>query len=247
MIDANGEPAFCAGGNIIALYNGMTGQGDPDYPARFLTLEYRLCHAIHMLKTPCLVWSHGLVMGGGMGLFAGASHRVVTETSALAMPEIRIGLFPDCGATWLFNRMPPRLGRFVALTGATLGGEDALVCGLADRAIAHAAKNDVIEALTRVDDWSQAHAAVGRVLRRVSQEQPVTLPESKLLAHAATIREATDAATLAGIVSGIRKLTTSEDEWLAQAATNLANGCPVTAHLIHRQLGGGRFCRSNRR
>lgn len=241
VIQSSGDKAFCAGGNIVALYNSMTGQGDPDYPSRFLTLEYRLCHAVHRLATPCLAWGHGLVMGGGMGVFSGASHRVVTETSALAMPEIRIGLFPDCGATWFFNRMPPRLGLFVALTGATLGGEDALISGLADRAIEHAAKDDVMAALTRIDDWSAPHAAVSRVLRHVSQERPARLAESHLLAHAATIREATDAATLAGIVSSIRKLVSSDDPWLAESASNLDGGCPVTAHLIYRQLGGGRY------
>jgi len=241
IIQANGDKAFCAGGHIVALYKGMTGQGDPDYPARFLTLEYRLCHAIHSLATPCLAWGHGLVMGGGMGVFAAASHRVVTETSRLAMPEIKIGIFPDCGATWLFNRMPPRLGLFVALTGASLGAEDALISGLADRAIEHSAKDDVIAALARIDDWSAPHAAVSRVLRRISQERVPELAESKLLRHAGTIREVTDAATLAGIVGAIRKLVTHEDPWLAESAANLDGGCPVSAHLIYRQLGSGRY------
>lgn len=245
VIDANGDKAFCAGGNIVQLYNGMTGQGDPDYPARFFTLEYRLCHAVHMLATPCLAWGHGLVMGGGMGMFCGASHRVVTSASKLAMPEITIGLFPDCGATWLFNRMPPRLGLFLALTGAPLSARDALIAGLADRALAHAAKDDVLAALCRLDDWSQPHTAVDRVLRHLSQERPATLGDSRILDHAVAIREATDAATLAGIVSGIRRLGQSDngtgDEWLAEAAANLDGGCPVSAHLIHRQLGSGRY------
>lgn len=241
IIQATGDRAFCSGGHIVALYKGMTGQGDPDYPGRFLTLEYRLCHAVHSLSTPCLAWGHGLVMGGGMGVFAGASHRVVTETSQLAMPEIKIGIFPDCGATWFFNRMPPRLGLFVALTGASLAGEDALLSGLADRAIEHAAKDDVVAALARNEDWSAPHTAVSRVLRRISQERPATLAESKLLRHAATIREMTDAATLAGIVGAIRKRITHEDAWLAESAANLDRGCPVSAHLIYRQLGNGRY------
>lgn len=241
VIDSSGDRAFCAGGNIVALYKGMTGQGDPDYPDRFFTLEYRLCHAVHMLATPCVAWGHGLVMGGGMGLFSGASHRVVTEGSRLAMPEIKIGLFPDCGATWFFNRMPSRLGLFVALGGATLEAQDALVSGLADRAIEHAARDAVIDALTRITDWSQPHFAVDRVLRQNAKERPAELGASKLLEHAMTIREATDAATLAGIVGGIRKLVDASDPWLAEAAANLDGGCPVTAHLIYRQLRGGRY------
>lgn len=241
VIDARGERAFCAGGDIVALYKGMTGQGDPDYPDRFFSLEYRLCHALHMLDTPCVAWGHGLIMGGGMGLFSGASHRVVTESAQLAMPEIKIGLFPDCAATWSFNRMPARLGLFAALTGATLGAQDALVAGLADRAIAHEARDDVIDALTRISDWGAPHAAVDRVLRRFSQERLADLGVSKLLEHALAIREATDAATLGGIVAGIRKLSTHGDSWLIQAAANLEAGCPVSAHLIYRQLREGRY------
>jgi len=241
MIDASGDTAFCAGGDIVALYKGLTGQGDPDYPDRFFTLEYRLCHAIHMLATPCVAWGHGLIMGGGMGVFSGASHRVVTGTSMLSMPEIRIGLFPDCGATWTFNRLPDRLGLFIALGGARLNAQDALFCGLADRAIDHDAKAEVIDALTRISDWTQPHAAVGRVLRQSAKQRPADLGASRLLAHALTIRQATDAATLPAIVSGIRRLIDADDPWLAEAAANLEGGCPVTAHLIYWQLRGGRY------
>ena len=241
LIESTSERAFSAGSDIVALYRGMTGQGDPDYPARFLALEYRLCHAVHMLATPCLAWGNGLVMGAGMGLFSGASHRVVTAASRLAMPEIKIGLFPDCGATWFFNRLPPRLGLFVALTGITLSPRDALVAGLADRAIDHGAHAEVVEALQRIDDWHQPHAAVDRVLRRFAIDRPAGLGPSRLVEHVETIREATDAATLAGMVGGIRRLADHPDPWLAEAAANLDAGCPVTAHIIYRQLRGGRY------
>lgn len=241
VIDARGDTAFCSGGDIVALYKGLTGQGDPDYPDRFFTLEYRLCHAIHRLATPCVAWGHGLIMGGGMGLFCGASHRVVTATSMLAMPEIRIGLFPDCGATWTFNRLPDRLGLFIALGGVRLNAQDALFCGLADRAIDHAAKQDTLDALARITDWAQPHAAVGRVLRQCARERPADTGSSRLLEHALTIRQATDAATLPAIVAGIRGLASADDPWLVEAATNVAAGCPTSAHLIHRQLSDGRY------
>lgn len=241
VIDASGDTAFSAGGDIVALYKSLTGQGDPDYPDRFFTLEYRLCHAIHRLATPCVAWGHGLIMGCGMGLFCGASHRVVTGGSMLSMPEIKIGLFPDCGATWTFNRLPDRLGLFIALGGARLNAQDALFCGLADRAIDHAAKADVLDALTGISDWTQPHAAVDRVLRQCARERPAEIGASKLLEHALTIREATDAATLPAIVAGIRRLASADDPWLVEAASNLEAGCPTSAHLIHRQLSEGRY------
>lgn len=240
VIDASGDTAFCAGGQLVALYESLTGRGDPDRPERFFALEYRLCHAIHRLATPCVVWGHGLIMGAGFGIFCGASHRVATGESQLSMPEIRIGLFPDCGATWFFNRLPDRIGLFLALSGATLNARDALVCGFADRAIDHAARADVLDAVTRIADWTQPHTAVDRVLRRFAGERPAALTQSRLLMHALTIREATDAVSLPDIVNGIRRLADSGDPWLAEAAANLEGGCPVTAHLIHRQLRDGR-------
>src|SRR5450830_325664 len=85
--------------------------------------------------------------GGGVGLMAGASHKVVTETSRVAMPETSIGLFPDVGGSWLLSRMPQKSGLFLALTGAQIRAADCLFVGMADVAILQARKNDVIDAL----------------------------------------------------------------------------------------------------
>ena len=81
----------------------------------------RLDYLLHNYAKPLLVWGHGIVMGGGIGLMAGGSHRVVSETSRLAMPEISIGLFPDVGGSWILRQMPGHCGLFLALTGAQLG------------------------------------------------------------------------------------------------------------------------------
>src|SRR5690606_39398192 len=99
---------FCAGGDIVKLYQSMVDhpQGpNPDARA-FFSREYRRDYSIHRYSKPILCWGHGIVMGGGLGLMAGASHRIVTEASRIAMPEISIGLFPDVGGSWFLNRMP---------------------------------------------------------------------------------------------------------------------------------------------
>src|SRR6202000_2129901 len=98
----------------------------------FFSEEYRLDYHIHEYSKPVIVWASGIVMGGGLGLLAGGSDRVVTETSRSAMPEITIGLFPDVGGSWFLRRMPGRMGLFVALTGVSLNAHDAQVAGLAD-------------------------------------------------------------------------------------------------------------------
>ncbi|KAG0921480.1 hypothetical protein G6F32_015082 [Rhizopus arrhizus] len=106
------------------------------YARRFFEHEYRLDYRIHTYPKPVLCWGHGIVMGGGIGLMMGASHRVVSEPSRLAMPEVSIGLFPDVGGSWLLNRMPGRIGLFLALTGAHMNTADAFfaAAGVAGRA-----------------------------------------------------------------------------------------------------------------
>jgi len=158
LFQAAGEKAFCAGGDLQNLYQSMLAHHASDqkddvranrYACDFFAREYRLDYLIHTYPKPILCWGHGIVMGGGIGLMAGASHRVVTEKSRLAMPEIGIGLFPDVGGTWFLNRMPGKLGLFLALTGAMINASDARFTKLADYAIAQADKQQVIAALLR--------------------------------------------------------------------------------------------------
>ncbi|RJS93314.1 enoyl-CoA hydratase/isomerase family protein [Salinisphaera sp. Q1T1-3] len=242
LIDAVGDKAFCAGGDIVNLHRAITGEIAADYPARFFTEEYRLCHDLHRMRTPCIAWGHGIVMGGGCGLFSGASHRVVTETTRLAMPEIKIGLFPDCAATWFFNRLPSYLGYFVALTGASLNAADCLFAGLAEHAIAHAEKAAVLEALVTADWQGEAHATVTEALVAADKRAPgAVLGDSRLLQHAAVIRAATAGGDIAAIVERLTALAGVDDAWLAECGNNLVQGCPVTAHLIDRQLRDGRY------
>ena len=126
---------------------------------RFFELEYRLDYRIHTYPKPVLCWGHGIVMGGGIGLMMGASHRVVSEASRLAMPEVSIGLFPDVGGSWLLNCMPGRIGMFLALTGAQLNTADAFFAGLADFRLDHADWPKLLESLQDQPWAGQAQAA----------------------------------------------------------------------------------------
>lgn len=130
LIDGAGERGFCAGGDIRALYDGAKS-GD-SLPARFWANEYRLDVLIARYPKPVIAVMDGLVMGGGVGLSAHAAYRVVTERSAIAMPEVGIGYFPDVGVSFLLARAPWELGTYVALTGSRLNAQDAVICGLAN-------------------------------------------------------------------------------------------------------------------
>jgi len=122
--------AFCAGGDIRFFHQAALTD-DPDL-GHFFTEEYRLNHLIHTYPKPVIAFMDGIVMGGGMGLAQGASLRLATERSRLAMPETMIGLFPDVGGGYFLSRCPGHMGEYLGLTGQSVGAADALAVGLAD-------------------------------------------------------------------------------------------------------------------
>ena len=135
LLDGAGDRGFCAGGDIRALYQAAQStavSAADSLPARFWATEYKLNVLIARYAKPVVAVMDGLVMGGGVGLSAHAAHRVVTERSAIAMPEVGIGFFPDVGASFLLARAPGDIGTYIALTGQRLGAADALTCQLAD-------------------------------------------------------------------------------------------------------------------
>ena len=155
-IRGEGARGFCAGGDIKRV-RSMIVAGDLDGLAAFWADEYRLDHLFATCPKPIVSLAHGLTLGGGMGLASHASHRVVTESTRLGMPEVLIGLSPDAGGLWLYGRAPGSTGVFAALTAAQLSAGDALYMGLAD----HFVPDDRVEEL--LDDLQQvpADAALG--------------------------------------------------------------------------------------
>ncbi|WP_018680724.1 enoyl-CoA hydratase/isomerase family protein [Actinokineospora enzanensis] len=130
LIDGAGERGLCAGGDIRAIHDDARA-GGRTAPA-FWADEYRLNARIATYPKPYIALMDGIVMGGGVGVSAHGSVRVVTERTRLAMPEVGIGLAPDVGGTYLLARAPGELGTHAALTGAPVSGADAIHCGLAD-------------------------------------------------------------------------------------------------------------------
>ncbi|MGP9834167.1 enoyl-CoA hydratase/isomerase family protein [Marinobacter sp. NSM] len=230
-LEAEGDKAFCAGGDIVSLYRSMTEPGKLGEGDQFFTEEYELDYQIHTFPKPIICWGHGIVMGGGIGLMVGASHRVVTEHSKLAMPEVSIGLYPDIGAGWFLNRMPGRTGLFLGLTGARMNAADALYTGMADRFVSHGLKGRVIEALVS-SNWQDAPAAsvVNSVLRQFEQQSQDALPESLVRQHFNEIQQATDADSLEQVVSRLQELG-SRGDWLGKSVKGLASASPTSLAL----------------
>jgi enoyl-CoA hydratase/carnithine racemase len=153
-------PAFCAGGDIRFLRQAAL-DGDPRLED-FFTEEYTLNHVVHSYPKPVVALMDGVCMGGGMGIAQGATLRVATGDSRLAMPETQIGLFPDVGGGWFLSRCPGRLGEYLALTGQVLGAGDAIAAGLADVMLPSDRLTALQEAMTDqpMDNGSQALAVV---------------------------------------------------------------------------------------
>ena len=235
-LEGEGERAFCAGGDIVQMYNSMTPVGERNpYIEDYFAAEYRLDYLIHVYQKPLICWGHGVVMGGGMGLMQGASQRVVTEKSKLAMPEITIGLYPDVGGSFFLNRAPGKTGLFAGLTGIHLNAGDALFMGLADVFIHAERKSEVLSGLQDMALSGQPatdHALVHRLLREMS---PNETPVSPVREHLDSINQACDAATLPEVAEALLRLK-EQDDWLHRAASTFERGCAQTAWLVWEQL-----------
>jgi enoyl-CoA hydratase/carnithine racemase len=236
ILDATGDKAFCAGGDVVALYNAMrsTPAGHvPQAAAAFFEHEYRLDYAIHKYPKPIVCWGHGIVMGGGIGLFAGASHRVATERTRLAMPEISLGLYPDVGGSWFLSRMPGQTGLFAALTGCPLNASDALYAGLADAIVAHADFGRLLESIANAT-WHGDQGRDGEQLTQLLQAlRAQSVPAPNLQPNAALIDRLCESRDLAQIAPALLALCNHQDVWLAQAARVFAAGSPTSARLAH--------------
>ena len=156
--------AFCAGGDIRFFHQALLS-GDPR-PEDFFTEEYTLNHLIHTYPKPYIAFMDGVVMGGGMGISQGASHRLVTPRTKMAMPETTIGLFPDVAGGYFLSRCPGHVGEWLALTGTTLTAGEAIALGLADHCIEVAQQADVWHALAQFE--SPDHTTIGALIATYS-------------------------------------------------------------------------------
>src|SRR4051812_8096461 len=230
VIDAAGPRAFCAGGDIRALHAG--GQAKDGLAEAFWREEYVLDARIARYPKPVVPLMAGLIMGGGVGISAHARHRVVTDTTALAMPEVGIGLIPDVGATWLLSRAPGETGTYLAMTGERIGAADVIALGLADHYVPQARLEELGEALAAIPGGN-ADAEVAEVIGRIAEAPG----PSRLLEK----RDAIDVLFRFDEVEEIVAALEAEgSDWARGLAAGISTRSPTSLKLALAALRGAR-------
>jgi enoyl-CoA hydratase len=235
VVRGAGERAFCAGGDVRAVYEAGRGiSGDPDLPAVFFREEYELIREIHCFPKPYLAIVDGITMGGGAGISVNGAYRIATERTLFAMPETAIGLFPDIGATRFLNRCPGHIGRYLGLTGARLGAADTLYCGFATHFVLHEQVEELIGAL-------------GGAERRQFEEALSRFAVEPGPAPLAALRPAIDrcfsADTVEGLLGALDAEAAAGGEWAGWARETrdtLLTKSPTSLKITMRQLRLGR-------
>ncbi|WP_208348557.1 enoyl-CoA hydratase/isomerase family protein [Pseudaestuariivita rosea] len=225
LIDATGDKAFCAGGDIAEMYATGTA-GDYDYGRRFWRDEYRMNAKLFEFPKPVVSFLQGFTMGGGVGVGCHGSHRIVCESSQIAMPEVGIGLIPDVGGSLLLSQAPGRLGEYLGTTAARMGPADAIYAGFADYFVPQADWPALKGALVETGDWTAVDRAA---------QQP---PQGQLAAQLDQINSFFGGETLGDI---LRALRAEETEFTAQALKALSRNAPLSmacaVEMVHRLRG----------
>ncbi|MGC2199054.1 MAG: enoyl-CoA hydratase/isomerase family protein [Stellaceae bacterium] len=237
VVRGAGDRAFCAGGDVRAVYEAGRGVGsNPDLPAVFFREEYELIRRIHHLPKPYIAIIDGITMGGGAGISVNGTYRIATERTLFAMPETGIGLFPDVGATRFLNRCPGQVGRYLGLTGARLGARDTFYCGFATHAIDRGQIEALLEDLARAPWRADNEQALTEACLNRFVVKPAAAPLAEL-------QSAIDRCFAADSVEAILDALAAEAEgsgadakWAEETHAALLTKSPTSLKVTLRQL-----------
>jgi len=198
LLEGAGERGLCAGGDIRGLYESAKAGGD--LGPVFWREEYILNARIPEFPKPYVAYMDGLVMGGGVGLSAHGAHRIVTDKTKMAMPEVGLGFFPDVGGTWLLSRAPGEIGTYFALTGHTMTGADAVYTGAADVLIESSNWPALRDALTNAP-----LRATGGDVRKIMESYAAPDIQAPVAIHREQIDRAFAHDTMEAIVAALKQ------------------------------------------
>lgn len=232
LLVGSGDRAFCAGGDIKAVWEARN-RGEDGFSRQLFRTEYILDRTIHRYPKPIVSFIDGIVMGGGAGLSLNGRFQVATERTTFAMPESAIGFFPDVGGTHFLNRAPGRLGLYLGLTGIRLKADDLVWAGLASHRTEAAALPALHRELARAAGSGDPWGAVESVL--AAAHHPVT--SCQLAVDAEAIDRTFAAPDIHGVVAA---MASADGAWAEAARARLTAASPTSLAVIFRQIVEGR-------
>jgi enoyl-CoA hydratase/carnithine racemase len=236
LIKGAGDKAFCAGGDIRALYQSVKSAGSLHQV--YFAAEYLLDFDLYTFPKPYIALLDGITMGGGMGIAQSSRLRIVGERTRMAMPEVAIGLFPDVGGSYFLSRLAGALGPYLALTGTQIRAADALYTGLADLYLPAAAIGRIAPALESLDWGEEAHADAARALKALSAAEP---PAPSLSAWRPAIDTHFAKPTIPEILESLQaEIRPDYADWARQTAALMRTRSPTMLAVTLRQLQRGR-------
>lgn len=224
VVEGEGR-AFCAGGDLMALYRGREA-GEPLH--LFFEEEYRLNALIRRFPKPYAALLDGITMGGGVGISAHGSHRIVTENTLFAMPETGIGFFPDVGGSRILPHVPGRFGLYLALAGARIGPGDCMACGLATHAVASSDIPAIRERLAETGDVGAVLAAFDRAMERETSADTIRL-----------VADCFCRPTLSAIIEALDRASKTGRQEAPPILKTLATRSPTSLAVTFRQMQEG--------
>jgi enoyl-CoA hydratase/carnithine racemase len=230
LIKGAGEKSFCAGGDIVKLYN--EGRAGGDYPYRFYHDEYIGNATVKHFGKPYIALMDGIVMGGGVGVSVHGSHRIATEKTLFAMPESGIGLFPDVGGTYFLPRCPGEIGMYLGLTGARLKAADSLYAGVATHFVSVQDLDNLENSLASMSFSANPHSDVDQMIAVFAGDAG----EASLSANQAALDTHFAFDTVEEILAS---LDAEGNEFAAKNAVSLRAKSPTSMKVTCRQIREG--------
>ncbi|MFT0800939.1 enoyl-CoA hydratase/isomerase family protein [Bacillus swezeyi] len=235
IIKGAGSKGLCAGGDIKTLYEARSSTAALQDAERFFEKEYEVDMAVYQFPKPIIACLDGIVMGGGVGLTYGASHRIVTERTKWSMPEMNIGFFPDVGAAYFLNKAPGHLGRYLGLTAAVIHAADVLYMNGAD---IYMESDDLARLIQKVEHTNWNHVKVEEKLDQMIEEcRTEPSQESKLAPYQKAIDHHFRFDTLEEI---LQSLESEGSDFSVNVKKGLLSKSPFSLKITLKQLAGGK-------
>ncbi|SNT20021.1 Enoyl-CoA hydratase/isomerase [Anaerovirgula multivorans] len=236
-LEGEGQRAFCAGGDVRALYD-LRNSNVEEHAHYFFETEYRMNRMMFTYPKPILVYMNGVVMGGGVGISVGASHRIVTEGTKWAMPEMNIGLYPDVGGSYFLNKMPGEIGRYLALISKTITASDVLYIGAADYYL-NSDLWDNLKGVIMQNKWlgTTVKEELHQLILKFNQSMENT---STLATLETTINKHFGFNSMEEIFNSLEKSAEEGDSWAKKTKEILLTKSPTSLKVTLRQLMEGK-------